>query len=163
MTPALQDSKTTGEVDAETCARHILETVPLVMRVIRKEMRETTEEQLSVPQVRVLAFLGRHRGASLSMVAEHLGVKDATASAMVDRLVKRGLVGRDTHPLERRRLELRLTRPGSTLLERARGRARTFLAQKLASAGSGDMKALVRGLELLRRTLETAVPEESQP
>jgi DNA-binding MarR family transcriptional regulator len=163
MVPILQDPKADRELDAEACARQILETVPLVMRAIRKEMREATEEQLSVPQFRVLAFLGRHRGASLSTVADHLGVTDATASAMVDRLVKRGLVGRETHPLERRRIELRLTRTGSTLLERARGKARTFLTQTLASASPGDLKALVQGLELLRRTLETAVPGEDQP
>jgi DNA-binding MarR family transcriptional regulator len=121
-------------------------------------MRGATEEKLSVPQFRVLAFLGRHQGASLSAVSEHLGVRDATASAMVDRLVKRGLVGRDTHPLERRRLELRLTRSGHSLLATARGRARAYLAKSLAKAKPADLKALARGLDLLRRTLETRAP-----
>lgn len=162
MSPSSQDPRTGDGADAETCARHILETVPLVMRTIRREMRGAAEEHLSVPQFRVLAFLGRHRGASLSAVAEHLGVKDATASAMVDRLVKRGLVGRDTHPLERRRLELRLTRTGTALLERARGKARAHLSKSLALASREDLQALVQGLELLHRTLEAEGPEELQ-
>jgi DNA-binding MarR family transcriptional regulator len=153
MTARVQTSKERGETDAQTCARHALETVPLVMRVIRREMREATKEQLSVPQFRVLAFLGRNRGASLSAVAEHLGVKGATASAMVDRLVKRGLVERKTNPVERRRLELGLTRTGVSLLERARGRARAFLAANLAPASPADLQMLVQGLDVLRRVL----------
>ncbi len=163
MPPAVQDPKESGETGAEACARHLLETVPLVMRVIRREMRGAAEVQLSIPQFRVLAFLGRHRGASLSRVAEHLGVQDATASAMVERLVKRGLVGRNTHPQERRRLELRLTQTGTALLELARGKARAYLSRRLAAASRSDLKALAQGLELLRRTLETELPEQSQP
>ena len=144
---------------ADTCARHALETVPLVMRAIRREMRSATSEQLSVPQFRVLGFLGRNRGASLSAVAEHLGVKDATASAMVDRLVKRRLVRRATHPAERRRLDLGLTRTGSSLLERARGRARDYLAASLATASAADLQTLAQGLDVLRRILS----EEGRP
>ena len=153
MTPRVRTAKERGETDAQMCARHALETVPLVMRAIRREMRAVTKEQLSVPQFRVLAFLGRNPGASLSAVAEHLGVKDATASAMVDRLVKRGLVGRGTHPVERRRLELGLTRTGVSLLELARGRARAYLAANLASASPEDLQALLQGLSVLRRFL----------
>ena len=163
MSSGVQDPKPGREADAEACARRLLETVPLVMRTIRREMRGATEENLSVPQFRVMAFLGRNCGASLSAVAEHLGVKDATASAMVDRLVKRSLVGRETHPTERRRLELRLTSAGTALLERARGKARAYLAGRLAAATQGDLSALAQGLELLRRTMETEGLEELQP
>lgn len=159
MTPRVRAAKKRDATDAATCARHALETVPLVMRAIRREMRDATKKQLSVPQFRVLAFLGRNRGASLSAVAEHLGVQDATASAMVDRLVKRGLVRRETHPVERRRLDLGLTRAGLSLTERARGRARAFLAAKLAGAGSADLRTLVQGLDVLRRVLS----EEPRP
>lgn len=41
--------------------------------------------------------------ASLSALAENLGVSRPTASVLVDRLVQRGLVARGTDPAERRR------------------------------------------------------------
>ena len=129
----------------------------MVMRAIRREMRGATDEKLSVPQFRVLVFLGHNRGTSLSAVSEHLGVKDATASAMVDRLVKRGLVERETHPVERRRLELGLTRAGTTLMERARGKARAYLAGNLASASRADLQVLAHGLDVLRRILSEEI------
>ncbi len=153
MTPAARKHKGNTEANAQACARQILETVPLAMRAIRREMRDTTEEQLSVPQFRVLAFLGRNQGTSLTAVSEHLGVKDATTSALVNRLVNRGLVDREIHPLERRRLELGLTRAGTTLLEKARGKAKAYLVRNLVSSSPADLQALAQGLEVLRRCL----------
>lgn len=139
---------------ADTCARRLLETVPFVMRVIRQEMRGVAEENLSVPQFRVLALLGRHTGASLSSVAKHLGVADATASTMVDRLVRRGLVSREVHPQERRRVVLDLTQEGRSLLSRARAQARTFLATALAAWSGPELQQLEESLERLSQTLE---------
>src|SRR5213593_56534 len=91
---------------ADRCAREILETVPLVMRVVRGEMRRQGAHLVSVPQFRALAFVERHPGASLAGVAEHLGVTAPTASTIVDRLVRRRLVGRVPDPAERRRVVL---------------------------------------------------------
>ena len=59
---------------ADECARQVLEIVPLVMAAIRTEIRTHRGSELSVPQFRVLIFLNRHAGASLSDIAEHLGL-----------------------------------------------------------------------------------------
>jgi DNA-binding MarR family transcriptional regulator len=158
MSPAARKPKDDGNMNAETCARRVLETVPMVMRAIRREMRGASEEQLSVPQFRVLAFLGHRRGASLSAVSEHLGVKDATASAMVDRLVKRGWIERETHPEERRRVVLSLTSTGASLMDKARRRARSFLAAHLDGTSPADLQILASAMDVLRRILS----EETQ-
>ena len=63
-------------ITPELCAREVMETVPLVMRFIRMEMRSRRAPSLSVPQFRVLTFLSHKPGAPLSSVAEHLGVGD---------------------------------------------------------------------------------------
>ncbi|MEW6047730.1 MAG: MarR family transcriptional regulator [Bacillota bacterium] len=153
---ALQRGQTrTGiEVAPEACAREIMETVPQVLRFVRTEMRRHASPQLSVPQFRVLAYLGRMPGASLSDVAGHLGVTSPTASAMVDRLVRRGLVERAQHPDERRRVVLRLTEAGSALLERARALTRARVAQVLATLSESDLRRLGEGLAALRRAFE---------
>jgi MarR family len=83
------------------CGREVMETVPSVMRFICMEMRSRRAPMFSVPQFRVLTFLNCRPGAPLSSVAAHLGVTRSTASAMVDRLVRRVLVrvawGRGSH------------------------------------------------------------------
>ncbi|HSB81119.1 MAG TPA: MarR family transcriptional regulator, partial [Candidatus Methylomirabilis sp.] len=95
-------------VTPNACARTVMETVPLVMRFIRGEMRRQSAPLLSVPQFRALAFLHQRPGACLFAVADHLGVSRPTASTIIDRLVRRGLVARSVDPHERRRVILRL-------------------------------------------------------
>ena len=143
----------------ETCARKILETVPQAMQFLRWEMRAEAVEGLSVPQFRMLAFLGRSPGSSLSKAADFVGVADATASAMVERLVRRGLVLREGDPKERRRVMLKLTEEGSTLLDRARIRTRTSVAKCLAVLSNSELACLAEGLDLLRRVLDASVVE----
>lgn len=149
--------------DAPACARRILETVPLVMRVLRREMRGGIEEKLSVPQFRVLAFLSRTPGASLSELADFIGVAAATASAMVERLVRRGLVAREGDPKERRRIMLRLTPDGSALLERARAHTRLRVAESIAALSGPELAAVVRGLDLLSKALGQSADPGRKP
>src|SRR5881409_3039307 len=87
----------------------------MAMRVVRSEMRHQGALVVSVPQFRALAFVERHPGVSLAGVAEHLGVTAPTASTIVERLVRRRLVGRVPDPEERRRVVLSLTPAGGRL------------------------------------------------
>jgi DNA-binding MarR family transcriptional regulator len=57
----------------------------------------------------MLTFPSRRPGAPLTSVAEHLGVSRSTASALVDRLVRRQLVSRTEDPQKRRCVMLTLT------------------------------------------------------
>jgi DNA-binding MarR family transcriptional regulator len=133
----------------ELCAREVMETVPLVMRFIRTEMRSHRAPSLSVPQFRVLTFLSRRPGAPLSSVAEHLGVARSTASATVDRLVRRQLVNRQRHPEERRSVILTLTTAGVQHLQQVCEEASTRMAKVLAGLSKADLLQVSQGLILL--------------
>jgi DNA-binding MarR family transcriptional regulator len=136
-------------ITPEVCVREVMETVPLVMCFIRMEMRSRRAPSLSVPQFRVLTFLSRVPGAPLSSVAEHLGVARSTASAMVDRLVRRELVSRTTHPEERRSVVLTLTSAGAQHLQQAREAASARMAKVLAGLPAADLLQVAQGLTLL--------------
>ncbi len=137
------------DVTPQTCARAVMEAVPLVMRFLRGEMRRQHGPHLSVPQFRILAFLSRHSGACLFAVADHLGVAQPTASIMVDRLVRQGLVGRTEDPTERRRAALRLTAAGTRQFQRARGATRAWLAGVLQGQSPSRLRQIVEGVNLL--------------
>jgi DNA-binding MarR family transcriptional regulator len=136
-------------ITPELCAREVMETVPLVMRFIRKETRSRRAPSMSVPQFRVLTFLSRTPGAPLSGVAEHLGVARSTASAIVDRLVRRKLVSRTVHPRERRCVVLTLTPTGAQHLQQAREAACSHIAKVLAGLSAADLLHVTEGLTLL--------------
>jgi DNA-binding MarR family transcriptional regulator len=141
----------------ELCAREVMETVPLVMRFIRTEMRSRRAPLLSVPQFRVLTFLSHEPGAPLSSVAEHLGVTRSTASAIVDRLVRRQLVSRTVHPQERRCVVLTLTTAGAQHLQQARAAACAHIAQVLAGLSAADLLQVTEGLALLGKACKGIV------
>ncbi len=71
----------------DECAREIIETVPIVMRVIRGKLREHGAVEMSVPHFRTLTFIYNNNGASLSDVAEHIGLSLPAMSTLVDGLV----------------------------------------------------------------------------
>lgn len=130
------------------------------MRLLREEMREASEG-LSIPQFRVLAFLGRTPGASLSQLSGFLGIAGATASVMVTRLVERRLVARSGHPEERRRVQLELTARGATVLEGSRQHARARVAQRLEKLARAELETVSSGLALLEQALVGPSGEEN--
>jgi DNA-binding MarR family transcriptional regulator len=131
-----------------------METIPLVMRFIRADMRAQNTAELSVPQFRTLAFLDRNPGASLSELAEHLGVTRATASANTERLVQRHFVDRYDHPEERRRVVLQLTEAGQQHLQERRAQTRTSIAALLESVTEEEMTQIDAALVLLKQIFE---------
>jgi DNA-binding MarR family transcriptional regulator len=150
-------SQAATAVTPEICAREVMETIPLVMRYIRTEMRSRRAPSLSISQFRVLAFLNRTPGAPLSSVAEHLGVTRSTASAIVDRLVRRKLVSRTAHPEERRSVVLTLTPAGARHHQQAREAASARMAKVLAGLQAADLLQVTKGLTLLGRAFEEIV------
>ncbi len=111
-------------------------------------------EELSVPQFRTLAFLDRNPGASLSELAEHLGVTRATASANTERLVQRQFIDRCDHPEERRRVVLKLTAEGKEHLQVNREQTRKYIANLLGSLTEEQIIQLDEGLTLLKQIFE---------
>jgi len=131
-------------------------TIPAIMQFIRTEMRSQREPSLSVPQFRVLEFLSRHPGASLSDVAEHVGVTRASASTMTDRLVQQGLVNRAEDPQERRHVMLSLTSIGSDRLTQMRDVTRRRIAALLDELPPEELAAVATGVAALARLFKSA-------
>ena len=141
-------------ISLDECAREVLETVPLVMRAVRAEMRCHRAADLSVPQFRALTFLDRQAGASLSQVAEHIGLTLPSMCTLVDGLVERKLILRKTHATDRRRVTLTLTARGQAVLEAAHSATRAALAEKLAALSTQDWIIVVQAMQALRPIFE---------
>jgi len=83
---------------------------------------------------------------SQSELADRLGVEGATMVAMVDRLVKAGLVVREPSTTDRRVKRVVLTPAGNLLFDKVRAEAAAFCKEVLANM---DPKALLIAAELL--------------
>ena len=105
---------------AQECAILLLEAVPRVMRALQHAMGQLDAPALTVPQFRALNFVQTHEGPTLSATAEFLGLTLPSTSKLIDQLVRRGILARDDDAKDRRRMALRLTPRGDTLLKSAR-------------------------------------------
>ena len=140
-----------------------METVPPVMRAIRDEVRRQGAPHFSIPQLRTLAFLHRRPGACLSHLAEHLGVSRPTASNLVERLLRRGMLTRATDPQERRRVILTLTPLGARHFQQARQSAQTRMATVLAGQSPTTLHRITEGMSLLDKTFREAANGNGNP
>jgi MarR family transcriptional regulator for hemolysin len=141
VTPSVAD-------DAEGCARDLLEVVPLASRWLRAAVRRR-EPTWSLPQLMAMGYLRLKPDASLSDLANHLGVGLPTASTLVSRLVSVNHVNRRDDPAERRRALLRLTSKGERQLDAALADTEAELAERLRTLRPRELTHLRQGLAVL--------------
>ena len=136
------------------CAHTLLEIVPEVMQEIRHHVRMQRGRDLSILQLRTLAFLDRQPGAPLSAVADHVGLTLPSMSTQVSKLVERDLISRTTLATDRRYVALQLTERGATLLATVREDARNSLATSVAHLSAAERTQVVGALQILRTILD---------
>ena len=142
-----------ADTRADQVAVAILETIPRSMRAIREQMRSGRAAGLTVAQFRLLLFVRRNPGTSLSPVAEHLATSLPAASQLVERLVQAGLVTRGQDPADSRRIELRLTEAGAAALAECDARTRAWLRDRLSGLSDAELDGLAGSLRELREVL----------
>ncbi len=136
------------------CAAEILESVPTVMGFIRSQMRRHRGPCLSVPQFRTLVFLDRSGGASLSALAEFLGISLPATSRLVEGLVRKRFVIRRIPTENRRVVALALSSGGRKTIGFARRATESQLVEVVASLPRGECAAIRRALRILRRKFQ---------
>ena len=151
---------TTPTLSTERCAAEILESVPTVMRFIRAQMRHHRGPELSVPQFRTLLFLRRNEGASLSALAEFLGLSLPATSRLVEGLVRKSFVIRQIPPRNRRLVSLALSARGQRTIDAARQATESRLAQVVASLPPIERAAIQRALRILREVFQSAAARD---
>jgi MarR family transcriptional regulator for hemolysin len=135
---------------SEQCVREVLDGVPPVIWFMRRQMRQH-RGQLSLPQFRVLVRLSREPAASLSAVAEHLGVSLPTVSRLIGTMVGRGLLARARGADgDERRIALTITPRGQAVLDLARGETQRQMHQKLAALSSEQQAMVIEAMGLLK-------------
>jgi DNA-binding MarR family transcriptional regulator len=142
------------ETSAHVVSTAVMETVLLLMQTIRGEMRSHRPEGLSVPQFRALRFIQDNRGASLSNIADHVGVALSSMSKLVEGLVARELVTRLVATDDRRRITLELTEAGQAALGASHQGTQARFAQRLATLSVAERDAILQTMHTLHALFE---------
>lgn len=115
---------------------------------------EVSRDEVSTPQMHALRYLWLHREVLMGDLAEGLGITYPSATNMVKRLERRGLVRRIINPADRREVEVRLTESGARLVEAVEAERLERLQKTLDAMPEAEREALLEGL---RSFVETAV------
>jgi MarR family transcriptional regulator, organic hydroperoxide resistance regulator len=139
----------------------LAEEIDQHLRVMRQLLRRPVEAEfargnLTAPQRTVMQFVVHFNGRSLKELSKDVGLSHSTVSGIVDRLEKRGMVERHVDKKDRRisrilpskrvRNYVRNTLPEVEL---------NPLVRALEPATSSDRAAVLAGVRILRRLVET--------
>lgn len=124
---------------------------------------------LSVVHLILLNVLEAQGPLSMSRLAEALDVSVASATGIVDRMARRGLVGRRHASDDRRIILVHLTKRGRTVFGHLEAARRARLRRALEQLSDEELDGFLRGLLAMRaaaaqaRAAEEAPPEEPGP
>jgi DNA-binding MarR family transcriptional regulator len=105
------------------------------------------------PQRLAIRLIGRTRGIGPAELANLLHVHRSAATGIVQRLEARGLLTREVHPRDSRRLILSLTAAGQKVDRDDRGTIEARVRQVLASCSAEEIASAVRLLDRLAGAL----------
>jgi MarR family transcriptional regulator, organic hydroperoxide resistance regulator len=146
-------------ITAKSFSEVVGEWVEVFMhRSFRDFKRFMDEAGLSPTQVNALMRLYHGKLCGVSDIGGHLGITNAAASMMVDRLVQMGLLERSKDRKDRRLRYLKLTEPGRALVERGI-EARVAWMQSLTANLSPEQQAMI--VEALSMLTEAARKSEA--
>jgi DNA-binding MarR family transcriptional regulator len=141
------------------CASTILDTIHVIWRSVGGEMRKEAPKELSMQQFRAMRGIERLEGPSVSQLAERMGTTLSAASRLVEGLVEKGYVERETAGDDRRRLVLGLTEQGQKELESVHIKAAGFLADKLQAMTPTECAVVNLAMDLLRAQIAASQNE----
>jgi DNA-binding MarR family transcriptional regulator len=123
----------------------------------REHVRDPkTGANVSARQVSILDHLDADHPTMLADLARHLGVTPATMSLAVGRLVDQGYVTRVVDPVDRRKVQLRLTAAGTRVTAANSVLEPSLVEEMLDQLSAKDRRDALRGLALLAQAAGAA-------
>ena len=118
------------------------------------------EKGLSMSQVGTLLRLFRGGSSSVSNIGDDLGVSNAAASQMIERLVQQGLILRTEDPDDRRVKQVVLTDKGRLVLHESIAARQGWLETLGRSLSNNEREQIIAALDIM---IERANQLESHP
>lgn len=121
--------------------------------VISLTMNLWVNLELSMAQVKALVVIASVGQTSIGRIAESLDVSVPTASHLVEKLARSGLVSRTEDQADRRRAVVTLTDDGRDLMNGLRQGSREQLREWFQKLDEHELEALQKGITALARAV----------
>jgi len=145
--------------ESEALSGQLRRLTQLVMhRSMHSLIHFSHEKNLSMSQVASLFRIRRSGSCGVKEIAEHLGVSNAAASQLLDRLVQQGLVARSEDPIDRRGKVLVLTESGDRILQESMEARQGWVAELVSAFNPEESRIVAGALDLLAQKMEASDP-----
>lgn len=122
-----------------------------VNRLSRTLRNQKADSSVSDAQFSALARLHRDGAMTLADLSRQDGVTPPSMTKTVNALVERGLVSKDLHGDDRRKVLIGTTEAGAALVEETRRRRDAWLSPRLADLTPAERTTLADATEIMRR------------
>ena len=148
-----------GKQELARVAEEIDEHLRRVRRVLRQPLEtEIARGGVTGPQRSVMQAVVHANGMSLKDLSRSVGLAHSTVSGIVDRLVKKGLLARQSDKKDRR---LSLIVPSRQVRDYVRNKLPALtihpLEEALRRTRPAERAAILEGLRMLRRAVDTGM------
>jgi DNA-binding MarR family transcriptional regulator len=146
------------EPEQELMVDAVLSASRVLVAIAARSLADAGEE-VTLTQYRSLVVLASRGPQGVAALADAVAVTPPTASRLVDRLVKKGLVRRRTDRQDRRQVRIALTETGRHLIDAVSARRRQEIATLLATVAPETQRSVVDALSQLAQ-VAGEVPEQ---
>ena len=136
-------------------AERVSAVMPVMCKsMVRYEQNAMTKGEVSLPQFWAMSWLATNRDATMHDLARAMNMKASTATMLVDRLVEARLLSRERDGVDRRRVLVRLTNKGRTMLEEVHTQKRKALQETFRPLTPDERQQYLHLIETLAQRLE---------
>lgn len=116
---------------------------------LARQLRQTSDADLTPTQLSVLATVGNHGPLTLGQLAERELVASPTITRVANALHERGLILRIPDPADRRFVRVELSPEGRSLLDEIRNRRNVRLTERLRTLSPDELATLTAAASIL--------------
>lgn len=147
------------QLNLEEFGDHVLRLFPqLLKEIARNESNYLTKGKISFPQFWALEYLEHHDQCKMNKLMKFMRVSFSTATGMVDRMVKNGLVVRVRGEEDRRTVLLSISTKGKTILKEVYAQKRKAMMGLFSHLSSKERAEYIGILEKLVKNI-TPLPD----
>ena len=141
-------NKAPDPIDRDATLDAVLTASRVLIAIAARSLADVGE-QVTLTQYRSLVVLASKGPQGVASLAEAVAVTPPTASRLVDRLVRKGLVSRTADPHDRRQVRIGLTGVGRNLVDQVTERRHQEIANLLKSIPADVQESVATGLRQL--------------
>ncbi|MTK13582.1 MAG: MarR family transcriptional regulator [Clostridiaceae bacterium] len=132
------------------------ELIKILKLLKRKASNHAEDKCLNMSSYMILHLLKEEPKKTLTEISENLGLPNSTASVLVDKLVKEGLVDRVKDSTDRRKVIICLTDKAVHYAKEIKDAHIKSFSELLKYANNDELEGILSGLRILSRIIEGA-------